>query len=109
MDFIRALWRGEVALIKTYWIYGTLGMLLLFGIPSIIFEESGFYETEDPTLLIVVLAHALFAVVYTIFISVAIWRSATNYMGSAWWAGLAKVAVVIGVLRFIAEIVKEFK
>ena len=54
----------------------------------------------------IVLVYAVLVVAYGIFIAVAIWRSADNYRGSAWWSGLSKVAVVLSLLRFVGELLK---
>ena len=52
MDFLKALWRGEVTLVKTYWLFGAVGSLLLLEIPEIFFEVSGLNETTDPAALV---------------------------------------------------------
>ena len=110
MVFLKALWQGEVALIKTYWLYGALGSFLLLGIPVIVFELSGVYGTTDLATLITLFIYSLvFVPAYIIFVSVAIWRSANRYTGSVWWAGLAKLAVVVGIGRWIMEFAKEFQ
>lgn len=106
MDFLKALWRGEVALGKTYWLYGAVGSLLLFGIPGIIFGVSGLYERTDPVALFTLVIYGfVLAPAYTIFISVAIWRSSNNYHGNQLLAVLAKVAVVFGILSWINEFI----
>ena len=45
------------------------------------------------------MAYAVFVLAYTVFISVAIWRSAAKYKGSELWAVLARVMVVIGLIQ----------
>ena len=110
MDFLKALWRGEVALVKTYWLFGAVGSLLLLEIPEIFFEVSGLNETTDPVALVTLATYGLIlAPAFTIIISVAIWRSANRYTGSIWWAGLAKLSVVTSIVRFIMGIAEEFQ
>lgn len=109
MEFWKALWRGEVALVRTYWIYGVLASIILFSIPSLILDELAIWESDDTTVLVGLLIYSLvIAPAYIIFISVAVWRSANNYIGSYWWAGLAKVVVVLGILSFVVEFIKGF-
>ncbi len=110
MDFLKALWRGEVALVKTYWLFGAIGSLLFLEIPEIFFEVSGLHETTDPAALVTLAIYGLIlAPAFTILISVAIWRSATRFTGSIWWAGLAKLAVVANLVRFIMGFAVEFQ
>ncbi len=106
MDLVKALWRGDIPLVVTYWLYGVLGSLLL-RIPLLIWEE---YPPTSPVLAGVVLAYFVMIVVYTVFIAVAIWRAATKYKGSSWWwSGLAKIAVVAGVVSMMGELAKAIR
>jgi len=81
MDWVTLLWQGEVPLRQTYWIYGVGVFFILTVVQS------------TPTL------HSQFVFVfirfiYAPFIIVAVWRSASNYKGSVWLAGLAKFTVI---------------
>jgi hypothetical protein len=48
----------------------------------------------------------VFNLAVSLFMAVAIWRSAGNYTGSKLWAVLARVAVVIGVIGLAVQVVK---
>lgn len=101
MNFLGQLWRGEVALVKTYWIYGVLVSFLLNGAVLLI-SRNLVGITGAPWLLLVFWA---ISILYTLFIAVAIWRSADKYPGQKVWAILAKVMVVLSVLRTLLNVV----
>jgi hypothetical protein len=84
-NIIVKLWSGEVALAKAYWLWGVLANMLL----SIVI---GIVPLLNQTIVIPLSA---FTVVYAVFISVAIWKSATRYEGKVLWKYLAKIAVII--------------
>ncbi len=89
------LWSGEVALIKTYWLWGVLvNIVLSFVI--------GMAPLINQTLAIIISA---FAVIYAIFISVAIWKSATRYEGKSLWKYLAKIAVILPLIGIIVSLI----
>ena len=90
-SLIGRLWRGEVSLGETYWIWGILVNLLIR------FGASDLHEVA-PVLGVVPLA-------YQVFILVAIWRSATRYRGPQLWGMLAKIVVVFNVLIFVVVVV----
>jgi hypothetical protein len=70
------LWKGRVSLPETYWVWTVLGTnVLLFA--SVIVAPLFF----------------VFAT-YTIFIAIALWRSANNYDGHTLWSALARACVV---------------
>lgn len=84
-NIIIKLWSGEVSLVKAYWLWGVLvNMLLSIGI--------GVVPLVNQT--VAILFSAL-TVVYAMFISVAIWKSATRYEGKVLWKYMAKIAVII--------------
>jgi hypothetical protein len=93
-NFVRRLWRGHVPLWKTYWLGGVFFSLLLMLTISM---------AEAAGMVIVAGFLALGALVYAVFISVAIWRSAGRYDGPSLWAHLARVAIAFGILRAVAE------
>jgi hypothetical protein len=90
------LWLGEVPLAETFWIWGVGVRVAIFFITAVVSERG-------PLALTVV----LFVVQLTFwaFILVAIWRSAARYRGNRVWADLARVAVGLGVLRTVINVV----
>ena len=72
MGFIAKLWRGEISLGTTYWIFGAV-VVFMFQV----FEMAAVNLSEDQGDFIVFISTA-----YYLFISIAILRSALRYKGS---------------------------
>ena len=93
MDLIRDLWHGEVPLVKTYWLFGVVaGIFFNIAFTYIEFQISAL----STGILIFVLGLYSLSIIYFIFISVAIWRSANKYKGPQRFAILAKSSVILG-------------
>lgn len=91
MDAIAQVWRGQAGLAKTYWGWGLLGGLL-WGVAL---------SAVTPGSLPAILALLVFSA-YFVIVNTGIWRAASQYQGLAIWAGLAKVAAVIGFVTIAA-------
>ena len=99
--FFETLWRGEIPLVRTYWVFGVLFSSLL-AIPSYLIVpaiSNAPGSGPSASLEYGMMAYAVFVLAYTVFISVAIWRSAAKYKGSEIWAVLSRVMVVIGLIQ----------
>jgi hypothetical protein len=107
MDLIKSLWRGDVPLVKTYWLYGFFGWNLL-GAALAVLEQS-FPSPLPLSGAFILLLVSFFALAYWVLTIVAIWRSASKYKGNSLWALLARLAVVIGVFVALAVMVEVFK
>ncbi len=94
MTQVTALWRGELPLARTGWLYGLLGLLVLI-VPLMLLSGLGPAPSAAPLLLGLSLA----VLVYAAFIAVAIWRSAGNYRGKFAWRLLAKGSVLFVALQ----------
>ena len=94
MGLMKSLWRGEVSLEKTFWLYGMIGIVILhpavFFYFFLVFSCGPICESELWYIPLVALVAC-----YCIFISAAIWRSAGNHEGKIAWAWLAKTMVVL--------------
>ena len=99
MTQVTALWRGEVPLARTGWLYGLIGMIVLVAPLMLI---SGLGPASDAKPLLLLLSAA--TLVYAAFMAVAIWRSAGNYRGSHAWRWLAKGSVLFVALQVIAGV-----
>ncbi|BDQ33677.1 hypothetical protein [Pseudodesulfovibrio portus] len=101
MGLIKRLWRGEVDLARTFWVFGfTVGVLFRgAGLLLAVLAE------KNIGFAAVLLSFGVFLIVYQVFISVAVWRSADRYQGYRGWAFLAKAMVVLGVVQLIAGLV----
>ena len=102
---VARLFRGDIPLPITYWVFGfTIGIvafqilekviewnyLAILSLPSGVWGLIGFYSV---------------ATGYNFFALVAVWRSAGKYQGRAIWAGLARGAVVLATLSLIGNVV----
>ena len=101
-NFILRLWRGQVSLAKTYWLFGVLfGVIIRVASPGVtylIFSNNEKLSAFDITALTD--GWLVFIIAYSLFISVAIWRSANIYAlekpTKKANATLARVAVCVG-------------
>lgn len=98
-NIMKQLWKGEISLAKTYWVWGVLvGIPLNFGIAF--FLKLGFTYFA---LLI-----SCLSIIYGLFITVAIWRSAGNYEGKAILAVVARTAAASSISGFAVLIIYSF-
>ena len=88
MNAIHALMLGEVSLKFVFWVYGFAGVLA-FKWPMRVIEKYGYHETP------IYLGVSVLAVVYSAFIVVAVWRSASQFNGNKGWAYAARVIVIL--------------
>ena len=99
-NYFRRHWDGDLTLPVSYWINGLLVSLGILGMTA---ATNSMNWTEGPKLAAgAAVAVVLFALGATVWQLVGIWRSAEMHVGrggSQVWATLAKVAVVLGVLR----------
>ncbi len=87
-NFFVRFWNGQLSLPMSYWGVG-VGLGILFGLAVGLFIGM-MGMSED--------AMYGFLIPFQIFTVVGIWRSSNNYRGPKFWAILAKIAVVLGVL-----------
>ena len=91
MSELEKVWRGEVGLSVTFWLWGVfianilLGRVLGFIVDAI--------QNEFLSLL-----HTVFTVAVNVFVVVAVWRSAGGYKGQLIWAYLARLVCVANVV-----------
>ena len=94
MATLQTVWRGEESLARTYWIYGVVVNGLIIGVVGMLIVA----QLESPPLA---LLYILFALASSVFIIVAVWRSAGRYTGPKVWAILARVVCVLAALRLV--------
>lgn len=99
MHWIRAAWLGRLPLWLTYWILGVGGNMSFVAVLLITYTVAG--PTAQPLLWGLYLA----SLVWFVFIFGAIWRAAGFYRGRRVWPFLARLGVLIGILRMSAEAV----
>lgn len=96
MTQVAALWRGQIPLGKTGWLYGLTGLLLLI-VPLTLISSLGFGHSMRE----LILALSVATLLYAAFMAVAIWRAAGNYQGRRAWRLLAKGSVAFVVLQAV--------
>jgi hypothetical protein len=88
---LEKVWRGEIGLKITFWVWGVLiATVLLDWVLGLLVEA-----TENQFLIFL---HTIGAVVVAAFAAIAIWRSAGNYKGSVLWKVMARLACVANVV-----------
>ena|SRR6266403_2889952 len=107
INFLRKHWRGEYSLPRSYWLHGSL-LGLLIGMGAVFLAASTEEALGTPYALpleITSLVCCLFIPVYGVWATGGIWRSATRRGG--FWAGAAKVGLVLGWLSGISQVVSQ--
>ncbi len=106
MDLIRDLWRGDVPLVKTYWLFGVVaGIFFNISFTYIEFQSAAFSAGLGA---IFVFGFVVFYFAYTAFISFGIWRSANKYQGLQRYAIFAKFTVILGLISLIKLVLEMF-
>jgi len=106
MGLIRDLWRGDVPLVKIYWLFGVVAGFFFRIAFGYIEYQAAFFST--PLGGMFVLGLIIFVFAYFVFVSFAIWKSANNYKGLQRYAVLAKLAVILGMFMLIKALVEIF-
>lgn len=106
-NFFVRLFRGDIALPITYWVYG-VGMALLFRLGHYIIEVNFMHIVLYEHGITFIKSFNLFAIVVNLFLSIAIWRSASKYVQSPNWAMVAKVLVIIRMLVLAKTIYLQY-
>ena len=86
--YVVRLWRGQVSLPVTYWVWGFLGNALTRLLILVLILVSN-------RSIVLGFAILLFYLAYCVFIVVAIWRSAARYTGPRIWRDLARFSLVL--------------
>jgi hypothetical protein len=112
-NIIIRLWKGNVSLGKTYWLYGVLaGLIIRLISPLVTYGVSynlSYLSTFDVSLIIYSWIAAV--LLYSAFMSVSIWQSATKYKQSypetKANGTLAQAAVILGILVAAASFIPK--
>ena len=121
MNFLSKLYRGEYSLPMTFWVYGTLYQILIgaimiatiyFGVMSI--DTTGIDYTQpdkqkiiDEVIermhlgyLLAILFEIFFLLIYTLIVTIGLWRSASNRDG--WfWSLIVKLIIAGSILYYL--------
>lgn len=112
-SIFKALWRGEIGLAKTTWLYGPVGAVIL-ALPVEILRDSylwfeNFSGYGEPGLgpRLLYIASNRGVTVWIMFICVAMWRSASTFNGRYDWAFIAKIFASYSIFSEIFQLVME--
>ena len=110
-NFIAKNWRGEFSLATSYWLFGFLGNLFVSIFAAVVvaaFQLDSGYQPKAIFASISIAWAGIAAI--AVWQSVGVWRSANRHINARTilgkrspWAGLAKIAVFVGVLRLIGN------
>lgn len=89
-DAVRRLWRGEVPLPIAFWHYACFGGLVV-NLATTGAALALLAAGAPAALALAILALHL---PYSLFMALAVWRSADNYGGARRWVDLARAAIV---------------
>ena len=89
-NIFKQFFEGKVKLWKSYWLVGELlngiVLLIIFNLEIYFFNtNSSFSEIPFLNFTNFTLLSKIVIFIWTIFISIGIWRSAENYKGSIFW------------------------
>ena len=108
-NFAARLFRGDISLPITYWVFFVLIGKFAFEIATKIIELNYIDIISTQTGEWSVMGFYWSTIAYSIFMLIATWRSAGKYQGKAIWAGLARVAVVFGTIAYIGSFIIGFQ
>jgi hypothetical protein len=108
-SYIVRHWRGELSLPVSYWINSFLGAVAVFAVFSCIGRLIA--PTDSPLGFAIVVSGAwFFLMVANSWQLVGVWRSAGKHKGrggSGFWAGLARVMVILGFLGLAGSLSEQ--
>ncbi|HTD17353.1 MAG TPA: SH3 domain-containing protein [Chthoniobacterales bacterium] len=100
-------WRGQLSLGVSYWINGFLATFIV-GVAAAI---AAGMQADLRTHAVFSLGVFALAIIASIWQGVGVWRSASNHFsrgGTHFWAGVAKVMVVLGFLSTVGIILRSY-
>ena len=105
-NYLIKLFKGDIPLVVTYWVFGVLvgGVLIRiliaineYNYASIALAQFGILYLQSFYWL---------TIIYSVFILIAIWNSASNYKGGS-WGTVAKVLVILNTFAIIGNYIKS--
>jgi hypothetical protein len=93
------LWRGEIMLWKSYWLFGVCGSAAL-GLP-VLATMLALTDVPDDATASMILWALGFLCLYLVWVFVGIWRATNTYSGDRIWVTLAKLSVVVWTIKIL--------
>ena len=93
-NFFVKFWNGDLSLPMSYWLVGVVFSVVVGFVIVVIVIAAGLHED----------AMFGFLIPWYIYTTVGIWRSSDKYKGPKFWAILAKIVIVLGVLSALGQL-----
>ncbi len=98
LSILRSFWNGEISLWKSYWLIGellnALVLLIIFNFEIYLFGNNKFLEFLPLLSYSELTIFSKFTIlIWSIYITVGIWRSAENYKGNIIWIFLSLIVL----------------
>lgn len=93
-NYLIRLFRGEIPLVITYWVFGVLIGGLSFRLGNWYLSNNFVEIIRSPAGSNLVQTFSWVSIGFSVFILIAIWRSAARYQGRAVWKYLARLVVI---------------
>lgn len=105
-SYLARHWRGELSLPVSYWVNGFIVTIVLTRVGFVVPWDN--FVSRSPKLYsVAIILLWIVVALTTLWQLVGIWRSAKHYLAqgkSKLWGNLAKIAVVLGLIRALAEL-----
>ena len=108
-DSIVDLFRGDVPLATTYWVFGVLFGNIGFSLIIKNIYKHDLSMLKTPIGIWSMGLFFCFIVIYSLFISIAVWRSAGKYQGNKLWGILARATVALNLIWFLVGFLSGFQ
>ena len=106
-NFFLRLFRGDISLPITYWVFG-VGTGIVFRFVNFLIEKNFIQIVMHDQGIALIKGYNIFAILISLFLSIAIWRSANKYDQSPGWALVAKIMVIIRLLVIVMTIYNQY-
>ena len=93
-NFFVKFWNGDLSLPMSYWLVGIVFSVVVGFVIGVIVIAAGLHED----------AMFGFLIPWYVYTTVGIWRSSNKYKGPKFWAILAKIVVILGVLSALGQL-----
>jgi len=80
LKFIKKLWRGDISLTDTFWVMGVIVNVAISFFKTFLGWWLNLHEDVTDLKLTIILILTIVSLLYSVFISICIWRSATKYI-----------------------------
>ena len=104
-NYLVRLWRGELSLPTTYWLWGILASIPVTAVATALISAAE--ESDASGKVALALSGLAVLLAWMAFIYPSIWRSATRYSAThpgKRWGGVVKVVLCLGALSTMAQI-----